>query len=63
MYTFLKTVLALAVMVSIIPLAVWGGSGSWRAGLRALKEYLLVAACFFVPVLAVTAISFIPRLF
>ena len=27
-------------MTLIIPLAVWGGSGSWREGLRAFKRYL-----------------------
>lgn len=40
MITFLKTLAALAVMVSIIPLAVWAGSGSWRQALEALRGYL-----------------------
>jgi hypothetical protein len=28
--------------VSIIPLMVWGGSGSWRRALQALREYLAI---------------------
>ena len=29
----------------IIPLAVWGGSGSWRQALYAFKAYLKIMAC------------------
>ncbi|MEC5164067.1 hypothetical protein ACFDR9_001673 [Janthinobacterium sp. CG_23.3] len=42
MYTFFKLMLALAVMVSIIPLAVWGGSGSKKVAWEALKAYLKI---------------------
>ena len=42
MVTFLKTVAVLACMVLIVPLAVWGGSGSLRHAWHALKSYLLV---------------------
>jgi hypothetical protein len=40
MLTFFKTAGIIFVMTLIIPLAVWGGSGSWRDGLYAFKRYL-----------------------
>lgn len=42
MLTFLKTIGVIGLMVMIIPLAVWAGSGNWRHGLFALKAYLRV---------------------
>lgn len=33
---------AVAAMWSIVPLMVWGGTGSWRRALEALRQYLLV---------------------
>lgn len=29
-------------MFAIVPLMIWGGSGSWRAALHALKVYLQI---------------------
>lgn len=45
MLTFFKTVAVIAVMFLIIPLAVWGGSGSWRHGLQAFVSYLKIMGC------------------
>ena len=45
MLTFFKTVGVIGVMFLIIPLAVWGGSGSWRQGLRALVSYSKIMGC------------------
>jgi hypothetical protein len=45
MLTFIKTVAVIAVMILIIPLAVWGGSGNWRHGLAALKTYSKIMGC------------------
>ena len=42
MLTFFKTAGIIFVMTLIIPLTVWGGSGSWRAGLYAFKRYLQI---------------------
>lgn len=42
MITFLKTIGVLLVMFSIIPLAVWAGSGSWRNAMQAFKEYMFI---------------------
>lgn len=56
MITFLKTAAVIAAMVAIIPLAVWAGSGSWRHGLHALREYCMVMAAIVVPVLALAAL-------
>lgn len=63
METFLKTTAVIACMILIIPLMVWGGSGSWRYALEALKEYLLVMAVLVVPPLVLTAITLLPRLY
>jgi hypothetical protein len=37
-----KTLAAIFVMTLIIPLMVWGGSGSLRRAFRALREYWLI---------------------
>lgn len=39
LWTALKTIAAIAVMSSIIPLMIWGGSGQWRAGLKAWASW------------------------
>lgn len=62
MITFLKTAGILACMLLIIPLSVWGGSGSWRYALQATKEYLLVIAALVVPVLLLALITTLPQL-
>lgn len=52
MSSFLLAAAVIAGLVLIVPLAAWGGSGSWRAGLRALKEYLFTM--FVIAVIPVT---------
>lgn len=42
MFTFFKTVAVIACMTLIVPLAVWGGTGSLRSAWWALKRYLIV---------------------
>ncbi len=42
MRSFLLAFLVCAAMFAIVPLMVWGGSGSWRHALRAFKQYLLI---------------------
>lgn len=42
MRSFLLWVFGVAVMISIVPLSVAAGSGSWRAAWTALREYLLI---------------------
>lgn len=56
MLTFLKTVAVIAVMVLIIPLSVWAGSGNWRHGLHALKAYLRIMAFFVIGGAALAAV-------
>lgn len=58
---FLFTV-TLAGMLAIIPLAVWGGSGSARQGWNALKSYLFCMGVIVVPVLVVFVITELPWL-
>ena len=36
------TVVPIAALLAIVPLYVWGASGSWRQALRACREYLMV---------------------
>ncbi len=36
----LLTLAACAAMFAIVPLMVWGGTGSWRRALEALRQYL-----------------------
>jgi len=49
-------------MVSIIPLAVWAGTGSLSRAWQALREYMLVMAFLTVPAVVVAAITLLPRL-
>lgn len=60
MLTFLKTAAIIAAMVALIPLAVWAGSGSWRHGAHALKQYLIAMGVIVVPVVAVALITSLP---
>jgi len=47
MITLLKAFAAVFCMTLIIPLAVWGGSGNWRHGLRAFVAYLKIMGCIY----------------
>lgn len=60
MLTFLKTAAIIACMVLIIPLCVWGGSGSWRHGLEALKQYLTIMAVAFASVGVLVLFTYLP---
>ena len=42
MKSFLLLIGCCAALLSIVPLMVWGGSGSWRHALHALKVYLQI---------------------
>jgi hypothetical protein len=42
-------------MVAIVPLMVWGGTGSWRHALHALKEYALTMGLLAAPAVALGA--------
>ena len=42
MQTFLLLIGTCAALLSIVPLMIWAGSGSWRAALHALKVYLQI---------------------
>jgi hypothetical protein len=39
LWTALKTIAAIAAMSSIIPLMIWGGTGEWRAGVKAWASW------------------------
>ena len=58
----MKLLFILVVMVSIIPLAVWAGTGSLSRAAQALREYMLVMAVLTVPAVVVAAITLLPRL-
>ena len=36
------TVVPIVALMAIVPLYVWGASGSWRQALRACREYLMI---------------------
>ncbi len=63
MLTFLKTVAIIFAMTLIIPAMVWGGSGSWRYALHALKWYWICMGVIAVPALLLAAITLLPRLY
>ena len=63
MLTFLKTAAAIAVILSIVPLFIWGATGSLRQAWEALKGYLLVMAILTAPGLLAAAVTLLPRLF
>lgn len=56
MDTFLKATLAIGGLFLIVPLAVWGGTGSLSHAWFALKRYLLVMAIIVVPVATISGI-------
>lgn len=47
MKSFLITVAVCAGLMAIVPLMVWGGSGSWRHALHALKWYAAILGGLF----------------
>lgn len=47
LYTTAKTLAAIFVMSLIVPLIVWGGSGSWRRALEALRGWWLIVGALF----------------
>lgn len=42
MREFLLAFVSIAVMVMIVPLIVWAGTGDWRHALHALRSYLKI---------------------
>ena len=46
LWTAVKTFAAIAVMSAIIPIMVWGGSGSWRHAVGAWKSWAKVMVGF-----------------
>lgn len=44
MESFLLLVATCGAMFAIVPLMIWGGTGSWRHALHAFKVYLLILA-------------------
>jgi hypothetical protein len=59
MLTFFKTLAAITIMVMIIPLAVWGGSGSRRQAWQGLKGYLIAMAVIVVPAVLIAALGWL----
>ena len=47
LYTTAKTLAAIFVMSLIVPLIVWGGSGSLRRALEALRGWWLIVGALF----------------
>jgi hypothetical protein len=58
----LKLLFVLALMVSIIPLAVWGGTGNLSRAWQALREYMVVMAVLTVPALVLAVIALLPHI-
>lgn len=63
MLTFLKTMAAIGIMTLIVPLYIWGATGSWRQAVHALKWYWICMAIICVPGLVVAGITLLPRLY
>ena len=42
MGSFFLAVAVIACLFAIVPLMVWGGTGSWRHAVHALKQYLQI---------------------
>lgn len=42
---FLKVVAAIAALSMVIPLYIWGATGSWRHGLHAWKQWAQIMGC------------------
>lgn len=63
MGTFLKTVLVIACMVLIVPLAIWGMTGSLGHAWFALKRYLFVMGLLVAVGVGASVIVLLPQLF
>lgn len=59
----MKLLFILVAMVSIIPLAVWAGTGRRDRAWQALREYLVAMSWIIFPALVVVVIVLLPRLF
>ena len=59
----LLTLLVIAGLISLIPLATWAATGRLDRAWQALREYLLVMALIVVPVLVIAAITYLPLLY
>lgn len=57
MSTLFKTVLAVAGLFLIVPLAVWAGTGKPRHAWFALKQFLQVMAIITIPAVAISLIA------
>lgn len=62
MNKFLLFVLYLGAMLSIIPLAIWGMTGSLKQGWYALRSYLFCMGVIVVPVVLFVGITELPWL-
>jgi hypothetical protein len=51
----LYATLACAAMFALVPVFVWGATGSWRHAMFALREYWVAMACIWVPTLSMVA--------
>lgn len=60
MSSFLKAAAVIACMVLIIPLCVWGGSGSLRQGMEALKQYLTIMGVAVAAVGVLVLVTYLP---
>jgi hypothetical protein len=61
MIQFLKVLAACAALVLLVPLFVWGATGSWRHALHALREYGVAMSVICVPVLLFVSADLIGR--
>lgn len=59
----LKALGVISVMTLIIPIYIWGNTGSWRHALHALKWYCIVMALLILPGLLVAGVTLLPLLF
>jgi hypothetical protein len=55
--TFLATIAAVAGLVLLVPLCIWGATGSWRNALHGLIEYVLAMAVLTVPALLLALLA------
>ena len=58
----MKLLLVIVLMVSIIPLSVWAGTGRIDRAWQALREYLVVMGWLTIPALLLAGIALLPRL-
>lgn len=59
LWTVAKTLAAIFVMSLIVPLMVWGGSGSWRRAFGALRTWWVLVGGAFVVVGALALVVFV----